>query len=250
MESAILEVGRRRVVMECPAGISSLHSIGRIQAFPPLRAWLQKLDQGIEVSKLTIQSVDAFRGGRIGFVKLSSDARCSGARIPGIVFLRGPSAAVLLMLRLGGSDGDKRRVPSYLDSGYAVMVEQARAAVGEAALLELPAGMDDGGGVCTAVREVMEETGVAIEAKALVELGGGVYPSPGACDETMRLYACEKVVTSDELARVKDRLGGCRAEGEAITVRLVRICDLWQRTLDMKAMAALYLWDRHTQAQM
>ncbi|KAJ1998091.1 hypothetical protein GGI06_006330, partial [Coemansia sp. S85] len=92
---------------------------------------------------------------------------------------------------------------------------------------------------CTAVKEVMEETGIAIEEGDLVELGAA-YPSPGACDEMVTLYACEKAVTSDELERVRGRLGGCRSEGELITVRLVRISDLWQTT-DMKTLAALCL---------
>ncbi|KAJ2017330.1 hypothetical protein GGI06_002919, partial [Coemansia sp. S85] len=181
------------------------------------------------MERVTIQSVDTFKSGSIGFVKLSSDAHFNGTRIPGVVFLRGPSTAVLLILRTqeGG------RVPSRLDGGYAVMVEQPRVAAGEA-LLELPAGMDDG--VCTAVKEVMEETGVAIEEGDLVELGAA-YPSPGACDEMVTLCACEKAVTSDELERVRGRLGGCRSEGELITVRLVRISDLWQTT-DMKTLAA------------
>ncbi|KAJ2684665.1 hypothetical protein IWW39_004765 [Coemansia spiralis] len=233
MESAVWELGKRRVVIECPTSLGA--SIEQIQGFSPLRSWLQKLHADIEVRRVTIQSVDTFNSGSIGFVKLSSDAHFNGTRIPGVVFLRGPSTAVLLILRTqeGG------RVPSRLDGGYAVMVEQPRVAAGEA-LLELPAGMDDG--VCTAVKEVMEETGIAIEEGDLVELGAA-YPSPGACDEMVTLYACEKAVTSDELERVRGRLGGCRSEGELITVRLVRISDLWQTT-DMKTLAALCLWDR------
>ncbi|KAJ2021808.1 hypothetical protein H4S03_009633, partial [Coemansia sp. S3946] len=89
--------------------------------------------------------------------------------------------------------------------------------------------LDDGVGVSTAVREILEETGIRVEGGDLVDLGSA-YPSPGACDEEVGLYACEKYVTEEELERVKDRLGGL--SDELITVRLVRVCDLWRQTTD------------------
>ncbi|KAJ2886390.1 hypothetical protein H4R27_000681 [Coemansia aciculifera] len=242
MESVtvVLEKSKRSINIECPTTISSEHSLSQIQQFPPLKTWLQSLDQqsSISVSKLCIQSVDAFKSGNIGFIKFITDAHIGDKNIPGIVFLRGGSIAVLLILRTQV----KPRVASHLDSDYCVMVEQPRVAVPDFALQELPAGMlDNGVGVTTAVREILEETGIRIEAGDLVDLGAA-YPSPGACDESVGLYACEKQVTGEELGRVKDRLGGL--SDELITVRLVRVCDLWRQTSDMKALTALYLWDR------
>ncbi|KAJ2824043.1 hypothetical protein GGI24_003516 [Coemansia furcata] len=246
MESTtvVLEKSLRPISMVYP----SAYSLEKIQQFPPLRAWLQSLDQqaNIVVSKVCIQSVDEFKSGKIGFIKLSTDAHVNGTRVPGIVFLRGPSVAVLLILRTQANG----RVASHLDTDYCVMVEQPRVAVANPALRELPAGMidDDGGsaGVSTAVREILEETGISIEGGDLIELSS-VYASPGACDESVGLYACEKVVTKEELERVRGRLGGLRGGGELITVRLVRVCDVWKETRDMKALAALYLWDQQRQ---
>ncbi|KAJ2712236.1 hypothetical protein H4R19_002861 [Coemansia spiralis] len=145
-----------------------------------------------------------------------------------------------------------RPVPSWEDTDYVVLVEQPRLAVPDLALLELPAGMLDGQGefAGTAARELREETGLAIGADELIDItpataGCGVLPSPGACDEFLRFFACEKVVSEPELRTLQGRLTGLRDEGELITLRLVRLCDLWTSTRDMQALAAVYLWDQH-----
>ncbi|KAJ2548610.1 hypothetical protein GGH95_006402, partial [Coemansia sp. RSA 1836] len=264
MESTtvILKRSRVSVRIECPSSIASEYSLAQIQQFPALAAWLQSLDEqviakpgsDISIKTLSIQSVDGFKSGKIGFIKFSTDAHCtsSGRRIPGIVFLRGGSTAVLVILRTAEqATGSSRVPPSHVDTDYVVLVEQPRVAVPRLALQELPAGMfdDDSGaavaGVSTAVREVLEETGIQINADDLIRLtadGRALYPSPGACDESVELYACEKRVSGEELAALRGRLGGLA--DEHITVRLVRVCDVWRHTTDMKALAALYLWDR------
>ncbi|KAJ2439063.1 hypothetical protein GGF42_008086 [Coemansia sp. RSA 2424] len=268
MESTTVVLKRSRVSVriECPSSIASEYSLAQIQQFPALTAWLQSLDDqviakpgsDISIKTLSIQSVDGFKNGKIGFIKFSTDAHCtsSGRRIPGIVFLRGGSAAVLVILRTAEqATGSSKALPSHVDTDYVVMVEQPRVAVPRLALQELPAGMlddnDDSGaaaavaGVSTAVREVLEETGIRINAGDLIRLtadGRALYPSPGACDESVELYACEKRVSGEELAALRGRLGGLA--DEHITVRLVRVCDVWRHTTDMKALAALYLWDR------
>ncbi|KAJ2332836.1 hypothetical protein GGI00_002610, partial [Coemansia sp. RSA 2681] len=214
MESTtvVLKKSRVSVRIECPSSIASEYSLAQIQQFSALAAWLQSLDEqviakpdsDISIKTLSIQSVDGFKSGKIGFIKFSTDAHCtsSGRRIPGIVFLRGGSAAVLVILRTAeqATTGSSRVPPSHVDTDYVVMVEQPRVAVPQLALQELPAGMldDDSGaavGMSTAVREVLEETGIQINAGDLIRLtadGRALYPSPGACDESVELYACEK----------------------------------------------------------
>ncbi|KAJ2741838.1 hypothetical protein GGI20_004911 [Coemansia sp. BCRC 34301] len=231
-----------KVRFQCPSSIARVHPLSQIRQFPPLEAWLLSLGQqrALEVTQAEIQSVDVFSDDRIGFVKLSTDARSRGQRIPGIVFLRGPSAAALVILRT--SQGE--RVASHVDRDFMVLVEQPRVAVASSAVQELPAGMASGEPqLAAAVREVFEETGISVEERDLILLNPQpLYPSPGACDEDVRLFACEKHVTAEELARIQGRAGGLA--GEPITVRLVRICDAWRAASDMKLLAALYLWDR------
>ena len=69
-----------------------------------------------------------------------------------------------------------------------VLTPQRRPAVGEARLLEVPAGTRDQAGedpADTARRELEEETGLRAER---VELLGTFYPSPGYTDERQELY--------------------------------------------------------------
>ncbi|KAJ2910867.1 hypothetical protein GGI21_000419 [Coemansia aciculifera] len=258
--TVVLKKSQRAVQIECPASISAMCSLTQIQQFPPLVSWLQSLDHqmatatdsnSISISKLSIQGVDAFKSGKIGFLKFSTDAyhydnnNNRKKSIPGIVFLRGSSVAVLVILRTTKST--KVLSSSHLDSDYMVMVEQPRVAVPSFALQELPAGMTDGDdavGVSTAVREMLEETGITVTPGDLISLSEHpLYPSPGACDESVALYACEKHVSADEIESIRGRLGGL--SDEHITVRLVRVCDVWKQATDLKALAALYLWDRH-----
>ncbi|KAJ2785132.1 hypothetical protein H4R18_000720 [Coemansia javaensis] len=255
-----LPKSRAQVRVECPSPIAAATPLERILRFPPLVQWLDALDTQmadrrsaeIAVRRITVQSVDEFRPGAIGFVKFITDAvhAPDGRRVPGIVFLRGAAVAVLVILRTPASP--RARVPSWRDTDCVVLVEQPRVAVPDFALRELPAGMldgdaDGGGFVGTAAREIREETGLEIAAADLVDLtpAHGLYPSPGACDEAVRLFACEKRLAEPDLDALRGRLAGLRAEGELITLRLTRLCDLWRETRDMQAVAALYMWDRH-----
>ncbi|KAJ1811522.1 hypothetical protein LPJ56_004287 [Coemansia sp. RSA 2599] len=239
-----------------PSSLHDLATLEQIQCFPPLTSWLRSLDSSyidhghqadkITVEKITIQSIDVFKSGKIGFLKFHATAyqRPSGTTVPGVVFLRGGSVAVLLILRTKLDDEEKKR-PSHLDPDYAVMCVQPRLAAGELELMELPAGMVDGeSGFCgVAAREIEEETGIRIGQGDLVELSPGVYPSPGACDELVGLYVCEKLVRPDEIEGIGGRLAGLRGDGEFIALRLVPLRELAALTRDMKTLAALHLWD-------
>ncbi|KAI5867477.1 hypothetical protein GGS23DRAFT_612595 [Durotheca rogersii] len=225
---------------------------------------------------IAVQSYDWFggRGGarRLGFVKLAADvANGAGEALAGGVLLRGPSVAVLVVL--APDDGGDER--------YAVLTVQPRVAAGCLAFAELPAGMLDGGGsgsgelAGAAAREMREELGLAIPAADLrcltdmalaaataadddddddgsapehehehERLPPAVYPSPGACDEYVAIYAHERRVPRAQLREWAGRLTGRRDEGERITLRLVPLRDLWREgARDAKCLAALALWE-------
>ncbi|KAJ2766737.1 hypothetical protein IWQ57_004243 [Coemansia nantahalensis] len=263
-QTLTLAKSRAQLRVECPAALAARTPVARIVQFPPFAQWLEALDTqlaagseaGVAVRAVTIQSVDEFRAGSIGFLKFATDAvhTADGAAVPGVVFLRGGAVAMLVILRTRARD---RPVPSWEDTDLVVLVEQPRLAVPDLALAELPAGMLDGatGGFAgAAARELREETGLAIGGDELVDItppsaGRGLLPSPGACDEFIRFYACEKVVSEAELDKLQGRLAGLRAEGERITLRLVRLCDLWTSTRDLQALAAVHLWDQHNRRQ-
>lgn len=239
----------------------------------PPQSWLQTLHRSLTTQSspshpfhtnpytlhsITIQSHDLF-GPRIGFLKLTCSVTTTSTSspaewLPGAVFLRGPSVAMLVILS-PDDDPSERHV---------LLTVQPRIAAGSLAFVELPAGMVDDASQTfagQAAREIKEELGmeIAVEglacltdlaADAAAEEDGeeglprGVYPSPGACDEYIGVYAYERSVPREELGGWTGRLTGLREEGEKITLRLVRMDEVWKVAgRDGKTLAAVALWE-------
>ncbi len=204
------------------------------------------------LQSIKIQSVDWFGPKRIGFVKLLADVRNEQNEedyLPGIVFLRGGSVAILMILRPTGSEHER----------WVVMVEQARIPVGTLSFLEIPAGMLDGNGdfAGAAANEIKEETGLEIlstELKNMTalaldqsgipsDLQPAMYPSPGGSDESITLYLWEKVVDQQVIEDLKGKLTGLRDHGEKITVRILDYEHLWKMgARDAKTLGAWALY--------
>ncbi|KAL2181129.1 uncharacterized protein P884DRAFT_274950 [Thermothelomyces heterothallicus CBS 202.75] len=280
-----------------PEGLSQ----SQLLSFRPFANWLATLQTSLAAQhsspdhpfhrdpyalrSITVQSYDLFgtaKGGgsapRLGFVKLTSRvANGAGETLPGAVFLRGPSVAMLVLLvpddvGVGdAADADaERRV---------LLTVQPRVAAGSLGFAELPAGMVDEGGTFAgqAAREMEEELGLVIGEHELVCLsdlagdvggagegvgGGGeggegavggedhrllpraVYPSAGGCDEYIPIYMHERRVPREQLAQWSGKLTGLRDQGEKITLKLVRMRDLWKEgARDAKCLAAVALWE-------
>jgi 8-oxo-dGTP pyrophosphatase MutT (NUDIX family) len=140
---------------------------------------------------------------------------------------------------------------------HVLLTVQPRVAAGSLEFVELPAGMVDEGGSFAgqAAREIWEELGMVIgegELVSLSELAGGggeglaqgVYPSPGACDEYIPIYMHERRVPRAQLGEWTGKLTGLREDGERITLKLVRMRDLWKEgARDAKCLAAVALWE-------
>jgi ADP-sugar diphosphatase len=203
------------------------------------KRWLAGLDASFALRAITIQSVDRF-GARVGFVKLSADLARNGARIPGVVLLRGPAVAVLLVLTDAGS-GEQ----------FAIVVQQPRVPIGRL-FLEIPAGMTDGDGNLRgiAIKELEEECGLVARPDDLVDLtelayGGaepGVFMSPGLVDEWITLFLWRLTLPHERIAELEGKLGG-EDDHEQIVLRIVRLADVWKRCPDNKTLAALALYD-------
>ncbi|KAM0934762.1 putative ADP-sugar diphosphatase [Dioscorea sansibarensis] len=191
--------------------------------------------------QVLIQGVD-MSGRGVGFLKFKADVldKETGMKIPGIVFARGQSVAVLIILESGGND-------------YVVLTEQVRVPVGRFTL-ELPAGMldDDGGDVVgAAVREVEEETGICLKIEAMVNLtsfldpktGCKIFPSPGGCDEELSLFLYRGCVEEEIINSLQGKEMGLRDHGELIKVHVVPYDKLWCMTADAKALAAVTLYE-------
>ena len=143
---------------------------------------------------------------------------------------------------------------------HVLLTVQARIAAGGLRFVELPAGMvDDGTFKGAAANEIEEELGLKIPEDELVnmtelalperkegedELPRGMFPSPGGCDEFIPIFLHEKRVPRGTLREWTGKLTGLRDEGEKITLKLVRLEDLWcEGARDAKALGAWALWE-------
>ncbi|KAH6694329.1 NUDIX family hydrolase [Leptodontidium sp. MPI-SDFR-AT-0119] len=180
---------------------------------------------------IKIQAIDEFdiKGvKRLFFIKLFAEVTTDKKEfLPGVVFLRGGSVAVLMIVR--PTDAPLER--------YVIMTEQARVAAGSLSFMEIPAGMmDDERNIkSAALREIQEEVGIYPKADELIDMTklaveghevsetiqSAMYPSPGACDEFISILLWEKDLDRLDIENLKDRLAGDRAAAERITVRLL-----------------------------
>lgn len=133
-------------------------------------------------------------------------------------------------------------------------------------MAELPAGMLDGGTFAgKAAAEIQEETGLEVPENELVnmsdlalsassatekdppsakeKLQNAMYPSPGACDEFIPIFLYQKRIPRSQLDEWRGKLTGLRDEGEKITIRVVRLEEVWKEAgRDAKALAAMALY--------
>ena len=203
--------------------------------------WINEIDPEFTVSEIVIESVDMF-GPNVGFIKVKADATIKAVDkkdgvlkdmpIPSIVFIRGASVAILVILMCEG----KR---------WIIWTKQPRFAVGSRYCVELPAGMLDENGnfAGVAAKELSEETGIKITTSMLNHLGN-IYPSPGACDEMIGLFCYTQEVSPKELADFQGKCTG--VEGEIITLEIMPYEGVEHSTepLDAKALCAVLLYER------
>ncbi|TAQ86209.1 hypothetical protein B7494_g5463 [Chlorociboria aeruginascens] len=205
---------------------------------------------------ITIQAIDRWgAANRIGFLKLTASIKnLSGESLPGSIFLRGASVAMMVILQPSDLP------PSSPEEKHVILTVQPRVPAGGLQFVELPAGMvDDGTFTGSAAQEIKEELGLEIPEEELVNLtelaipgskeGGevcprGIFPSAGGCDEFVPVFLYEKRVPREQLREWTGKLTGLREEGEKISLKLVRLEDLWwEGARDAKALGAWALWE-------
>jgi ADP-sugar diphosphatase len=254
-----------------PVKLTEELSKDQLLAFPAFKTWLSTLKSSLDLQKqdshsfhsapytlrnITIQSCDFFSGGRLGFVKLRAEvSNDAGEKLPGSVFLRGGSVAMLLVLQPEDAKDTSEE--------YVILTVQPRIPAGSLAFVELPAGMLDDNGTFTgaAAKEIKEETGLEIQEKELVdmtklanqraddimnkeELQVAVYPGPGGSDEFIAVFLLRKRMSRNEIEGLKGKLTGLRGRSEKITLRLCRLDELWKiGARDGKTLAAVALYE-------
>ncbi|KAF7533725.1 hypothetical protein G7054_g6843 [Neopestalotiopsis clavispora] len=190
------------------------------------------------LTKVEIQSVDKFEtkaGTKIGFVKLKADVisdKPKAPPLPGIVFLRGGSVAMLMILKPTDS----------MDEKWVVMTEQPRIPSGSLAFREIPAGMLEKGK--SFAGNAAKRFWRRLQAEAQETLQQAMYSSPGGSDEYIPIFLWEKELDRQEIEDLRGKLTGVRKQGEMITLRVVRYEELWRGgARDAKTLAAWALYE-------
>ncbi|KAH7067779.1 hypothetical protein FB567DRAFT_457953 [Paraphoma chrysanthemicola] len=258
--------------------------------FPALRNWLTKLLANFKLQdnpkhpyhrnpyklrEIDVQAVDWFwksadgENGKLGFMKIQAKIETdayfhaeSGKEevdwVPGAVFLRGGSVAMMIILQPADAKND--------DEKQVILTIQPRIAAGSLAFTEIPAGMlDDGTFKGTAAKEIAEEAKLTVTEADLINMSeialadqaaasfgdseaetveSAMYPSVGACDEFIPIMLCQKRLTRRHMEWLKGKATGLREEGENITLKLVPLEQVWRQAgRDAKALAAIALYD-------
>lgn len=187
-----------------------------------------------------------------GFILFKADiSNDNGSTLPGVVFLRGGSVAMLMILRPRDDPYER----------WVIMTTQPRIPASSLSFWEIPAGMLDREKNFTgaAAKEIREETGLEVDPTDLKDMTAlalesaatmneglklAMYPSPGGCDEYIPIYLWEKTVDRPEMESLKDKLTGQRGRGELIRLKLVQYEQLWRDgARDAKTLAAWALYE-------
>jgi len=239
--------------------------------FPAFKGWIQRLQTNLSLQSsnphhefhsspyvlrsIKLQSVDRW-GSRIGFIKfVATVTNAQGESLPGSIFLRGPSVGMMVLLQPDDLPEGSR------DEKHVLLTVQPRVAAGGLQFVELPAGMVDNGTFKgAAAKEIEEELGLTIPQDELVNMSElalpekkegkeeslprGMFPSAGGCDEFIPIFLHEKRVPRGTLREWTGKLTGLRSEGEKITLKLVRLEDLWREgARDAKALGAWAMYE-------
>lgn len=256
-------------------------TVEEIDSFPAFKTWTAALtkslaaqsspdhpyhDNPYKLRKVTIQAVDRFGGGRLGFIKLRADVSTDDKqKFPGSVFLRGGSVAMLLVLRPKGTESQNDE-----DEEFVILTSQPRIPAGTLTFTEIPAGMLDDSGTFSgaAAKEIQEETGLEINEDELIDMTAlaanasaedeknaegsrdedvlqkAIYPSPGGSDEFIPLFLARKTMPRGEIEALQGKLTGLRDHGEKISLKIVKLRDVWKVAgRDAKTLSALYLYE-------
>lgn len=256
----------------CPVHLIDNLTQNQLLSYPAFKTWHNTIRRSLSLQEnlkhefnkspyalreITVQSVDWFGSGdnkRLGFVKFQAQiTNDNGEHLPGAVFMRGGAVAMLLILQPDD-------VPEQDENEkYVLLTVQPRIAAGSLAFAEIPAGMlDDAGSFAGgAAKEIEEETGLVVKDEELIDLTAltlegeenaeglqrGTFTTPGACDEFVPVFLYQKRIPRAELDNFRGKLTGLRNEGEKITLKVVKLDDLWKEgARDAKTLSAWALY--------
>jgi ADP-sugar diphosphatase len=243
----------------------------KLMAYPAFKNWLNSWETNLAVQstpghtfelepwklvEVKIHTATVFGNGKIGFMTIEAllrknDGESPGNKLDRIVFLRGGSVAVLMILRPKSTRNER----------YVILTEQPRIGACSTSFLEIPGGMlDESSGDIRgkAIDEIYEETGLMVRSEELIDLTklasedveteetlqAAVYTNPANVDEYVPLLLWEKELDRKEIEALKGKLIGERTLNELITLRVVEYEELWRICArDAKTLAAWALYE-------
>jgi hypothetical protein len=170
------------IVVKCPFSIN----VQDVKKFKPFNDWFDRAECDGSIVYESIEILNTYMfGKKIGFLFMNvTGFYVEGEvkkQIPGAVFLRGNSCAVLVWYRKN-------------DEKYVVLINQFRMAA-NGYIWEVPAGMmddDDNNAKGKMFDELYEETGIDVnKSKNKMVQVNTVYSSPGILDEQYHLFSIE-----------------------------------------------------------
>ncbi|EWS72660.1 NUDIX hydrolase (macronuclear) [Tetrahymena thermophila SB210] len=217
-----IKLGKHQVEVSLVRGDNVSQEIfEKVQQSKKFKDWIDEFDTtGLTVKSIKIDYVFMF-GPNVGFVILYTDCitQSHNIKLPGFIFMRGKAVCMLVIV----------------NQKYMLLCKQYRVPVGKW-LIEAPAGMIDESGHFSGVaaKELKEETGIDIDIKDLVDLGG-FYPSPGGCDEELLMFAVEKDLSEEKLKEITSKIHGEHDEQITIEIQEYNMKNVIQ-TKDAKLM--------------
>ena len=221
-----------------PAYPHLIDSMSALVIAPKMTQCISKMDRRqIDITSITITDINWFSAKpdplKLGFVKMTMNAsdKTTGKKIASnIVFARGDSIAILIIVKIENTGKE-----------YVLLCDQMRLASG-GRCQEICAGMMDAEGNIASVvlKEVKEETGFDIKNKRELMSLGSIFPSPGACDEEIFLYAWTTTITQKEFKEKQSKVFGEESEGEEIKLMFIPLKDIRETSflMDMKDVKA------------
>lgn len=218
-----------------------------ITKYPAFKLWCKAFDfrqdqQTYKIEWIEIQQVDSFsRPGATpsrGFLKfeVGIKKKFQGGNwnpIPSIIFMRGDSVCILVILKCGGKK-------------HVVLTNQPRVPTGKREFLEIPAGMVEGSKLLsTAITEMNQETGIIVTKRDLINMPETLglehtrlYMSPGGCDEAISFFLYEAEATQKQMDEINKRIKGESGEGEEIKVVIKSLDEMIDKSSDAKSIIA------------
>lgn len=209
---------------------------GKLLETHKIKLWKSRLAQnGNKVNGIEELFSKYHPDGRLLFALVNTDAVSpEGDKLLPLCFIKGEVVCVLVCLVDAGT-GEK----------YLLLVKQRRICDGSQTY-EHPAGMLDSetDPYEVAIREVYEETGIAVTREQLVHLNPerAFFPTTATSDEAMYLLYTELVLSTETIWSLHQQHRGEASENESITTYVVRFAEGYRLITNTNGLLHCFLY--------